>query len=139
MEHFPELSAIRSRPANSRCRSLRKAGRCKTCSRSTSPVRKVLPIVWQVATALAVAHEKGIVHRDLKPENLMLVPDPLGPRSERVKVLDFGIAKLAAGVQSARTASQTVMGTDQDFSERPSVVTVRTTHRRATQYANQLW
>lgn len=70
-----------------------------------------LPIVWQVAVALAVAHDKGIVHRDLKPSNLMLVPDPLGPGGERVKVLDFGIAKLAVGIQSARTASQTVMGT----------------------------
>ena len=41
-----------------------------------------------------VAHALGIVHRDLKPENIMLVPDPAHPEGERVKVLDFGIAKL---------------------------------------------
>ncbi len=70
-----------------------------------------LPIVWQVAVSLAVAHDKGIVHRDLKPSNLRLVPGPLGPGGERVKVLDFGIAKLAVGIQSARSASQTVLGT----------------------------
>ena len=51
----------------------------------------------QLALALAALHQRGIVHRDLKPENLMLVADPLVPGGERVKILDFGIAKLAAG------------------------------------------
>jgi serine/threonine protein kinase/HEAT repeat protein len=48
----------------------------------------------QIARALATAHEKGVIHRDLKPENIMLVPDPVRPDQERVKILDFGIAKL---------------------------------------------
>jgi serine/threonine-protein kinase len=51
-------------------------------------------ILIEVTSALSAAHEKGIVHRDLKPENIMLVPDPDRPGEERVKVLDFGIAKL---------------------------------------------
>jgi serine/threonine protein kinase len=54
------------------------------------PVRKAVDYATQAASALAVAHEKGIVHRDLKPENLFITSD------NRVKILDFGLAKLAA-------------------------------------------
>lgn len=75
------------------------------------PEQLALQIAWQVATALTAAHDKAIVHRDLKPANLMLVPDPLGPGGERVKVLDFGIAKLVAEAHQGRTAGSLVMGT----------------------------
>jgi len=53
------------------------------------PIRKSIDYAIQIAEALAVAHEKGIIHRDLKPENLFLTSD------RRVKILDFGLAKLA--------------------------------------------
>lgn len=50
--------------------------------------------VRQIASAMAAVHAQGIVHRDLKMENVMLVRDPEVPGGERVKILDFGIAKL---------------------------------------------
>ncbi|HNN91395.1 MAG TPA: serine/threonine-protein kinase [Pseudomonadota bacterium] len=52
----------------------------------------------QIAAALAAAHTKNIIHRDLKPDNVMIVADPEAPGGERAKVLDFGIAKVAAAV-----------------------------------------
>jgi eukaryotic-like serine/threonine-protein kinase len=58
-------------------------------ARGRMDVSEAVEVAVQVATALAAAHEAGIVHRDIKPENIMLRPDGY------VKVLDFGIAKLA--------------------------------------------
>ena len=74
------------------------------------PLGQVLTISWQIAAALTAAHEKQIVHRDLKPENVMLVPDAVAPGRERVKLLDFGVAKLATS-SAAQTAASVVMGT----------------------------
>src|SRR5262245_42206943 len=55
-----------------------------------------LAIARQIAGALAAAHALGIIHRDLKPDNIFLVPDPDVPGGERIKLLDFGVAKLEA-------------------------------------------
>lgn len=66
-------------------------------------------ITMMVAEGLNAAHRLGIVHRDLKPENVMIVDDPDG--GMRVKVLDFGIAKVLDGATSERTAPGFVIGT----------------------------
>jgi tRNA A-37 threonylcarbamoyl transferase component Bud32 len=87
------------------------AGRLKRVERLSADEARGLAA--QTASALAAAHDAGIVHRDLKPDNLFLVPDPRNPEAELVKVLDFGIAKLAtdgAG-SSVRTRTGAIMGT----------------------------
>ncbi|HEX7507700.1 MAG TPA: serine/threonine-protein kinase, partial [Polyangia bacterium] len=62
--------------------------------RGRIPMRTVQEIVRQAGSALSAAHTAGIVHRDLKPENLFLIPDEGMAMGFRVKVLDFGIAKI---------------------------------------------
>src|SRR5579862_704817 len=85
------------------------------------PIADALSFTLQTASALGAAHKKGIVHRDLKPDNLFVVGmsvdesgrvDADGP-NERIKVLDFGIAKLQMPQpgDSVKTRTGTLMGT----------------------------
>jgi serine/threonine-protein kinase len=69
-------------------------------------IAEVLDVATGVASALAAAHDAGIIHRDIKPENIMVRPDGY------VKVLDFGLAKLADPDSALKDSSSgAVMGT----------------------------
>ncbi|HXM92719.1 MAG TPA: tetratricopeptide repeat protein [Candidatus Dormibacteraeota bacterium] len=81
--------------------------------RGSMPTLNVIQIAAQIADGLAKAHEAGIIHRDLKPENLMVSSEGF------VKILDFGLAKLAAadgqlfnlGTIDLQTSPGAVLGT----------------------------
>ena len=72
--------------------------------------RRALRLACQVCRSLEEAHGKGIIHRDLKPSNLFVTVDEAGV--ERLKVLDFGIARIESpGDATGLTAAGTVLGT----------------------------
>ena len=92
--------------------------------------RSAIDIALQTALGLGAAHAKGITHRDLKPDNLFVIPEPADASRERVKILDFGIAKLhmMAG-DSLKTRTGTLMGTPVYMSPEQCLGTKEVDHR----------
>ncbi len=68
------------------------------------PWQRVARIASQVCDAMAFAHEKGIIHRDLKPTNIMLIDKP---KVDTVKVIDFGMARVAAVIPGFQNLTKT--------------------------------
>ena len=79
--------------------------------RGPLPIQQCIVLLSRLADALAVTHQRGVVHRDLKPSNLFLV----GKEIERVKILDFGIARRMTTPQ-ALTRTGVVIGTPEYMS-----------------------
>ncbi|CAN5599239.1 hypothetical protein BH11MYX1_BH11MYX1_39980 [soil metagenome] len=102
------------------------------------PQQEAASIARALALALVAAHGKGIVHRDLKPANIFLVPDPEQPYGVRVKILDFGIAKLVdpsgAPLGRKHTMTGTLIGTPR-YMAPEQARSASTIDQRADQYS----
>jgi serine/threonine protein kinase len=92
-------------------RSLREELRLLAARHSQMRPERAMALLQQICAGVETAHRHGIIHRDLKPDNIMIETAPDG--SERVLVLDFGIAKLKQpeGVVQCLTDEETVIGT----------------------------
>jgi eukaryotic-like serine/threonine-protein kinase len=75
-------------------------------SKGALPIDEALAICRQIAEGLEAAHEKGVIHRDLKPANVMIT------EGDKVKILDFGLAKALSGESQSVSASQSPMITE---------------------------
>jgi serine/threonine protein kinase len=104
------------------------SGRIKRLSRLDE--KSAIEIAMQTASGLGAAHAKGIIHRDLKPDNLFIIPEASDAARERVKILDFGIAKLhALAGDSLKTRTGTLMGTPIYMSPEQCLGTKEVDHR----------
>jgi serine/threonine-protein kinase len=93
------------------------------------PSARVREIGRQVASALASAHHAGVIHRDLKPDNLFVVADSAAIGGERIKILDFGLAKPQLIAASVKTRAGSVFGTPAYMSPEQFLSTRDTGHR----------
>src|SRR5262252_2945623 len=83
------------------------------------PIAWVVDILEQVCSAVEEAHQLGIVHRDLKPDNIWLEPNRRGGYT--IKVLDFGLVKMAAEPETAIAQDKAVRKTDESSYEMPTL------------------
>ena len=92
-----------------------KRRRADTSVASQSYLSELCRLGYEVAKAMAAAHARGVVHRDLKPDNVLVTRREAARASERVKIVDFGIAKapigVLAGVAATFTPHHTELGT----------------------------
>src|ERR1051325_4848728 len=77
--------------------------------RGAVPLPELRRLLVQICSALEAAHQAGVVHRDLKPDNIWVATQPLS--ESRIKLLDFGIAKLNDVPSATRTQAGVSMGT----------------------------
>lgn len=103
---------------------------------SRLPIDWVVDILEQTCSAVDEAHQQGVVHRDLKPDNIWLEPNRFG--GYRVKVLDFGIAKLADGTDAAAAAADELAAAAGTTQEQPASQTGAQEEEQQSQQQSQL-
>ncbi len=103
----------------------------RIAARGKLPPIAAIGLARQLASALQVAHEAGIIHRDLKPDNVFLVEDAAVVGGERVKLLDFGVAKLRDPdpEENPHTHSQMMLGTPRYMSPEQARAAAKVDHR----------
>ncbi len=99
------------------------------------PIQEALSIARQIGSALHTAHQAGVIHRDLKPGNVFLVPtESGGVVGQQVKLLDFGISKLATA-QTLHTQEDVLIGTPRYMAPEQAMGKNREVDARSDQFS----